>query len=647
MEPILTYLAKSSAILGLFYLIYTIFLEKETFFEANRIFLISGVFTAFTLPFVSLTKTVFLEPLSAFTEPLPATELLSHTSVVPAYGVTINWLYIFGLLYVFGMLFMFVKFVIQLVSVLRIIKKYPHKTHNGISYIKTDKEQTPFSFFKYIVYNPKLFTKEELQIILKHEKAHSRDRHSIDIIIIKFTQILQWINPFVWWYQKAIIQNLEYLADKKATTEMDCRKSYQLTLLKVTNCNPVPITTNFFNSLIKKRILMLKQQKSKNRNMLKMALIGPLLMAFVLIFNTKSIAQIKPLSSEASKVAKVSEVPEVPEVPKAPEESALAVMPDVPQPPKVSANLIDQDRIKIKIHKSTTRADLEAIQQQLQNEGINFKFRKLKFNSNNELTSITVSAKDNKGSSERYAISSDEPIAPFYIIVHDGAFNISGHKVKKTIVKTVGEAINKDKTNVFVLKTDKDAQDSTNEIVAEVVGDEDNVFILNGKTIDLADLGIEIETLNELINETNLSFDIDDDHQMMTINGKTIDIEALKDKANKIKIRVENEFIDSEKDSNDHLKKHVFSWSSNSNDDENVFVFKDSKIHESQEFAFVDDPEIEKLIIIDGDEADFETLDTLAKERKLDDVNILKPKIAVSIYGQKAKDGAIIAITKK
>lgn len=64
-------------------------------------------------------------------------------------------------------------------------------------------------------------------------------------------------------------------------------------------------------------------------------------------------------------------------------------------------------------------------------------------------------------------------------------------------------------------------------------------------------------------------------------------------------------------------------------------------------YNFINKPGIEKLIIIDGNESNFETLNRLAKQNKLADVDNLKASTAVSIYGQKAKDGAIIATTKK
>lgn len=64
-------------------------------------------------------------------------------------------------------------------------------------------------------------------------------------------------------------------------------------------------------------------------------------------------------------------------------------------------------------------------------------------------------------------------------------------------------------------------------------------------------------------------------------------------------------------------------------------------------YNFINTPGIQKLIMIDGKESDFDTLNQLAKNDQLDEVDNLKPATAVSLYGKKAKDGAIIATTKK
>ncbi|MDX1472296.1 MAG: hypothetical protein R3213_12425, partial [Flavobacteriaceae bacterium] len=66
----------------------------------------------------------------------------------------------------------------------------------------------------------------------------------------------------------------------------------------------------------------------------------------------------------------------------------------------------------------------------------------------------------------------------------------------------------------------------------------------------------------------------------------------------------------------------------------------------NQRYTFIDDPNTDKLIIIDGKESNFEELDRLSKEDKLKAVDFLQTETAISLYGEKAKDGAIIATTK-
>lgn len=100
------------------------------------------------------------------------------------------------------------------------------------------------------------------------------------------------------------------------------------------------------------------------------------------------------------------------------------------------------------------------------------------------------------------------------------------------------------------------------------------------------------------------------------------------------------------------LKEQIMESFNFDEDQSESFFFNGQQIHpfqnsSSQKYNFIDNPDIQKLIIINGKEADFKTLDAHAKSDNLAEVDFLKPKTAISIYGNKAKDGAIIATTKK
>jgi hypothetical protein len=124
--------------------------------------------------------------------------------------------------------------------------------------------------------------------------VHSEQNHTVDVLISRLFCILFWFNPLIWLYKKAILQNLEFIADNEATKKISDKKAYQFTLLKITtheNC--VAITNHFYQSLIKKRIVMLNKNQSKKSNSWKYTLVLPALVAFVSLFQIEVIAQEK------------------------------------------------------------------------------------------------------------------------------------------------------------------------------------------------------------------------------------------------------------------------------------------------------------------------------------------------------------------
>ena len=68
MENWLIYFAKVNGLLVVFYLMYFLFLKKETFFTSNRWYLLLGLISSFVLPLITFTKTVWVESKPAIFE---------------------------------------------------------------------------------------------------------------------------------------------------------------------------------------------------------------------------------------------------------------------------------------------------------------------------------------------------------------------------------------------------------------------------------------------------------------------------------------------------------------------------------------------------------------------------------------------------
>jgi len=69
-------------------------------------------------------------------------------------------------------------------------------------------------------------------MILRHEQVHVSQWHSIDIIVGNVARILQWVNPFSWYYKKGLEENLEFIADNETASRVPSKKQYQLTLVR-------------------------------------------------------------------------------------------------------------------------------------------------------------------------------------------------------------------------------------------------------------------------------------------------------------------------------------------------------------------------------------------------------------------------------
>ena len=298
METLFIYLIKSSGLIGMFYLAYFILLRKETFFNSNRWFLLAGLISSVVLPLIVFTKIVWVDPSPTTIDwsKIPVTTPIENDAF------EINWYIVFGIVYSIGILLFLMKFVFDFYSLSKVLKGKTIQQQADFKFIDVAENVSPFSYFNYIVYNSSLYSDAELENILEHEKVHSSQNHTVDVLISRLFCIVFWFNPLVWLYKKAIVQNLEFIADNEASKNIADKKAYQLTLLKITtqeNC--VAITNHFYQSLIKKRIVMLNKNQSHKRNSWKYAAVLPILGAFLFLFQVKVVAQEKTTSKQETK----------------------------------------------------------------------------------------------------------------------------------------------------------------------------------------------------------------------------------------------------------------------------------------------------------------------------------------------------------
>ncbi|WP_341227783.1 ankyrin repeat domain-containing protein [uncultured Arcticibacterium sp.] len=317
----LVLLLKASFILAILLVFYTLFLEKESFFSTNRVYLLASLALAFTLPYIVLPKMVNKQGLvSEFIEKVDSKPAIStsisgvevsqkvedfskiESSAQSASNerTLVDWLV---LVYYFGVAIFFLNFVSQLISILlKVWKSHDKIKDEHAVIVNSAKVQEPYSFLNYIFINPESYDFETYEQILKHEKIHVSKRHSFDLLFAELAVIILWFNPLVWLWRKEVEKNIEYqtddlLLERKAVK----RDSYQMNLLKVaTYTGPLSITTNYNQSLLKQRIMKMNTKKSNNQSYWKYAFMLPLLFGTLLLINKPlsvfAQTSIKPLS---------------------------------------------------------------------------------------------------------------------------------------------------------------------------------------------------------------------------------------------------------------------------------------------------------------------------------------------------------------
>ena len=394
MENLSIYFFKASSLTALFFIAYYVLLRKETFFKSNRWFLLAGLFTSALLPLVIYKKIVWIDPAPQ----IPVSQInvspltIQYTpQPIPTPPLEINWLYIALLAYGAGILFFAIRFAIDLYKVYKMLNGKPVIKQGQFRLIDATDVQSPFSFFNYIVYNSATLQLLELESIISHEKVHSSQRHSLDILLAQLFCLAFWFNPIAWLYKRAISQNLEFIADAGAITFIDDKVAYQKTLLKITvqpEC--IAITNHFYQSLIKKRIVMINKPQSHRINSLKYGLVLPVLGAFISLFQIEVVAQEKENLQATTSYTVNSSFSE-----------------------------------SIDITKNDTDEQLKAKASVLEYAfDADVKISNVKRNKKNEITCIKVAVKL-KGQSKVYDVSSDKAITNFTVqIVGDSSDNI-------------------------------------------------------------------------------------------------------------------------------------------------------------------------------------------------------------------------------
>ena len=280
-------MTKVALSLAAFYIVYLLFLKRDTMYERNRFFILLSFLASLILPFI-IIETRQPVDIQFFGKNLSEV-IINGTYETSSPGTDehtfISWTRIILTAYIAGIIVFGIKLIAEILSLLVMIARQKN-SRNNIIRLKS-RNTSGFSAFGYIfVYSESPTV--EVDEIIRHEQKHLDRYHFLDIIFLEVIKVIQWFNPFIYLYDRSLREVHEFQADEECLNSGIPIQKYQgLILNQVFRTSIFNVSNSFSNpTLIKKRMIMMTRKRSKTLANLKILLVLPVLFLLLILFST-------------------------------------------------------------------------------------------------------------------------------------------------------------------------------------------------------------------------------------------------------------------------------------------------------------------------------------------------------------------------
>lgn len=281
MNDLLTYFIQSGLNLAILFGIFWIFLNRDTFYQINRYYLLGSLVISLVFPLIKIPLGSGSASYIYMLKPI----VIAPQVVAEQMNQRISAGNLVMMIYLAGSVFFLTRFAHQLIRFAFLINQYGVTRYRGLKLVIMDQDYVPFSLFNLVFIQRDLFKNPDFEKIIEHERTHVKEYHSLDLIIVELFIILQWFNPFIWMTRKSLKSIHEYIADRGVLSKGYPARDYQQLLLNQTfGTRFITLSNNFNQSLIKKRFIMMSKQRTKGMSMLKLVIIIPAAAVLSILF---------------------------------------------------------------------------------------------------------------------------------------------------------------------------------------------------------------------------------------------------------------------------------------------------------------------------------------------------------------------------
>ena len=272
------YIIKSFLCLSLFYIAYKLLLEREKMPVFNRFYLLASLLLGHLIPLFKIELGINLIDWPIIQAPVEAT---NAGFFIPSHLI--------GTIYWVGLMIGVIRFYKNYRHLIQLAKSNPLIKYHGTTLVLVESLNEPFTFLQKIFINQNQFQSGNLdEAILKHELAHAKQWHTLDILLINTLKTFFWFNPLLLLYKRSIQLNHEFLADAEVLNQLKDVTAYQNLLLNhIVAKGQTQFSSGFFMGSTKKRFLMMVKGASAKRILLNKMVVIPFFFLIFMVFGTK------------------------------------------------------------------------------------------------------------------------------------------------------------------------------------------------------------------------------------------------------------------------------------------------------------------------------------------------------------------------
>jgi TonB family protein len=291
MESAVNYIIESSLSLGLMVMLYRAWFKRQPVMWFNRLYLLLALLVSVSVPLIHYTLKQPAHQVNMLPEVQVGTgyELLETVVVWGAktqlsFVEKLQQLPWLKLIYLTGIVMLISKLLIGLLKIRWHRQKGVAQNNAGFLLVDTRNQLGPFSFFNILFINQNQYKADEIKVIIDHELAHIKLKHTYDILLLELILIVQWINPFAWLLRHDLKEIHEFQADQYTLQAGTNPAQYRELLVIQALGTRVDLGHNFSQSLIKKRLKMMNSKNNKSLSIFKplaaLMMVAILIMAF-------------------------------------------------------------------------------------------------------------------------------------------------------------------------------------------------------------------------------------------------------------------------------------------------------------------------------------------------------------------------------